>query len=272
MAALNPIFLDKNLLNDVSTITDNGTTIDTIKIRLFDRDIDLQYSCIGVTTGSRVLTITFGSSVTIDTIFIQNHNMQDFKIEYGGPAYFQLNPPGGPVNLDITGNSDTDSYYEVSSVNTTTVIITCTNIFGGVSGEMKIGELYIGTKRFEIDSTTGGDIDIDPVTSQSLLTLSDSTVKKLFVRRIVNYSLALTNITDEQVSKYVSLYALNRTASFAFVPRPRISHPGFAPYDTWLGLAGHYNWVNGLDVYAFTDATTNTFNVNIDLEQAGGLD
>ncbi len=274
MTFINPTFLSKSLVNDVDFITDNtgGATSDSLRLRLFDRDRDIQYTSIGVTGGDRIITIDFGTPVTLDTLFIQNHNMQDFKIESDGPAFLQLNPSGGPVNLDLTGNTAFDSYFEVSSVVTQTIILTCSEIFGAVSGELKIGEFYIGCRRFVVDSNTGGDMDIQPDVSQSLIELSDSTQEKLFIRNIINYQLSFSNITRAQTLKYCALHSLNRTQSFGFVARPAIRHPDFAPDDIWDGLGSHYNWSNPLDIYEFTDTTSETFNINIDLVQAGGLD
>lgn len=274
MSVINPTFLNKSLLNDVSFISDNtgGATADSIRLRLFDRDVDLLYRSIGVSVGDRIITIDFGTPVTIDTLFIQGHNMQDFKIESDGPAFLQLNPSGGPVDLDITGNTATNSYFEASPVVTQTITLTCSNIFGGVNGELQLGEFYIGTKRFAIDFETGGDLDIQPEVSQSLIQLSDSTQEKLFIRRLVNAQLSLTNITPAQAIKYCTLYNENKTKSFGFVPRPAITHPDFAPDNIWDGLGSHYNWINALDVYEFTDDTGSAFNINIDLIQAGGLD
>jgi hypothetical protein len=274
MPAILPTFLSKSLITDVNFITDNtgGATDDTIRLRLFDRDTDLLYRSIGVASGDRIITIDFGTPVTVDTIFIQNHNMRDFKIESDGPAFLQLNPPGGPVNLDITNNTQVNSYFEVSSVVTQTIILTCSNIFGGVNGELQLGEFYIGTRRFAIDQTSGGDLDIQPDNAQNNIQLSDNTIDKLFIRRLVNYQLSLTNIDRVQAEKYCALYNLNKSSSFAFAPRPAITHPDFSPDDIWDGLAGHYNWSNALDVYEFTDDTGSAFNINIDLIQAGGLD
>jgi len=274
MPALNPIFLDKSLITDVNFITDNtgGATADSIRLRLFDRDVDLLYRSIGVSSGDRIVTIDFGSAICVDTIFIQNHNMQDFKIESDGPAFVQVNPPGGPADVDITGNAEKDSYFEITTVLTQTITITCSNIFGGVSGELELGEVYIGEKRFRIADDNGGDLDVIPDVAQSIVRLSDSTSEKIFIRRIVNYSLSLVALTRTEILKYISLYTVNNSRSFAFVPRPQISHPGFAPDNLWDGLASHYNWVNALDIHEFTDVTGNLFNVNMDMEQAGGLD
>ena len=43
MTTENPTFLNKNLINDVAQITDNTgvATDDSIKLRLFDRDVDV---------------------------------------------------------------------------------------------------------------------------------------------------------------------------------------------------------------------------------------
>jgi hypothetical protein len=274
MPVINPTFLNKSLITDVSFITDNtgGATDDTIKQRIFDRDVDLQYISTGVTTGDRIITIDFGTPVTVDTVFIQNHNMQDFKIESDGPAFLQLNPSGGPTDLDLTGNAAINSYFEVSSVSTQTIIITCSEIFGTVNGELRVGEIYIGTRRFAISGDTGGDLDIQSNVAQSLIELSDATQQKLYIRRLVNYQMSLQNVTTAEALKYCTLYDANKTVSFGFVPRPAISHPDFSPNDVWDGLGGHYNWTNSLDVYEFSDVTAGTFNINIDLIQAGGLD
>lgn len=274
MPELNPVFLNKSLITDVDFITDNtgGGTSDAIRLRLFDRDTDLLYRSIGKSTGDRIVTIDFGAPVNVDTIFIQNHNMEDFKIESDGPALVQVDPPGGPANVDITGNVDKNSYFEILPVTTQTIIITCHEIFGAVSGELELGEVYIGTQRFRMSDDTAGDVDPVPGVQQSIISLSDGTSEKLFIRRTVNYEINLVGVSITEREKYREIYSLNKSQSFAFVPRPAISHSGFAPNNVWLGLGSHYNWVNEEDIHEFTDVVAQTFNVNVDLGQAGGLD
>lgn len=274
MTILLPEFLKKNYINNVSQISDNtgGATDDTLKLRLFDRSRELRYTSIGVTTGNRIITIDFGAIKFIDRIYIQDHNMGDFKIEADGAALLQINDGITTANLNLTGNTSTLSYFQITPVNTQTLTLTCTNLIGGTNGELKLAEFYAGAQIFNIQDDVGGEIDIQAEAAQSLIELSDATQQKLFIRRTTNYQISLENVTQAHLFDYINLYQENRQNSFAFVVRPAITHPSFAPDDLWDGLASHYNWTNPLDIYTFTDSTGRTFNVNIDLIEAGGLD
>ena len=257
----NPIFLNKSEISDVSEITDNGSTTDAVKIRLLDRNDQLKYRLVGVTTGDRIITWTPPASATISRIWIQNCNFEDVDITFNGGSDFS------PA-ISLTGNTDKHLYFEFADQAVNTVEITVGNIFGGGSGLATAGEIYIGTERFQVGANLGSErLEALPDVAQTIFTLSDNTKQKVFIRRTIDYQFDLLAISDSDRQNFVALYELNRSETFGFIPRPIPNATG------WDGLAGHYNWINAADFVNYTDGFfINGFDINIRLGQAGGFD
>lgn len=259
-SSLLPVFATKNLINDVALITDNGSTSDEIKTRIFDRNEEIRYFPVGVTTGDRITSFgPFTSTPPVSVIFVQNCNWEDFEITHDAS-------PFSPA-ISITGNTRKNLYFEVSNV-VTDVEVKVTAIFGGGSGLAKMGEFYLGEKLFSISGNISSPgIDVVPNTAQSIFELSDGTTKKNYIRKTLNYNVPLTIVSESDRLDFENLYEINRVDSFVYINRPALIP------DNWDGQANHYNWTNSNDFFNFTeDINVNGFNVNIVLGQAGGID
>jgi len=257
MTIFQPKFLTKNYIDAVSEISDSAGNSDQIKRALFDRNEDYQWE--GESSGTRTITWTPGVSTTIDRICLQNTNFEDFTIKYNGGSDFS------PA-ISITGNSDKNIYFEFSSQAINTVEISNTETFP--NGETaKLGQLYIGEEIFEIDSGVGGRInDARPVTKQSIIPLSDGTFHKIYIRRITNWILSLTDLTEAERDNFKDLFERNRREPFFYIPYPRTQS------DVWDGLGQHYNWANGHDYLNFTNGLRAAgYDCNVQLVQAGGV-
>jgi hypothetical protein len=272
MTLLNPKWYESNFIKNVSEITNSGPAVDDkIKQRIFDRNEELRYFSIGLTTGSRSIFWTTQKTVTINRFFIQNCNWEDFIIEWFDSSAF-LTKQFSPVLIE-TGNADKNLYFEVAEVTIDpgdTVRFIVNKIIGGGPGEATVAEIYIGAELFGLPADRIGStgLDLAPQVSQKLFDLSDGTSQKIFVRKTVNYNLPLSNVSEADKVDFENLYERNRRETFVFVPRPVIFGTG-----KWDGLGNHYNWANANDFLSFTaNNFANGFDVNIVMLQAGGLD
>ena len=259
MSTFLPKFLLKNFIEKTSEITDNGTTPEDNKLRIFDRNKEFKYAVIGVDSGPRSITWTPTSAKTINRIFIQNCNFEDFTIKFNSGTDFS------PA-INVSSNANKNLYFEVADQSVTSVEIEVTNIFGGGVGLACFAEWYIGLELFEVSNLIGSPEAINPIprVEQSIVRLRDGATQKLFIRNTLDYSMSFTSVPDSERIKFEELNDRNRRETFAFVFRPKTLP------DVWDGLGNHYNWDNPLDIFDFTGGLEiNGFNVNIDLVQAG---
>jgi len=246
----NPKFLSKNLITSTSMITVSSGS--STKIRLIDRNTDIQWSTVGETTGTRTITITFAAATTITRIFLQGINWKGFEINDGANA----------LALE-TENAETDLYYEVNAVNITTLAFVVTETM--TTGEnIKCGELYAGTELFEMAAATSGVLRVSPEVAQQVFNLSDGTTYKIYVKKLFGFNIQLENITSTERTNYLNLYNRNRRETFVFIPYPKTAN--------WDGVAVHCNWVNVFNIDNYdNDIIDNNYNGSIELKQAGGL-
>jgi hypothetical protein len=259
MTEYNPKFLTKNKIDDVDTISDSAGTSDQNKRYLYDRKQRFQWQSIGETAGTRTITWTPVGSKTVDRIFLQNINWKDFTIKYNTSNDFS------PA-IAVTGNSDENIYIEVSSQSVTNIVFSITDTISA-SETAKAGQIYVGEELFEIDSSSGGKLNLARAgVQQSIIPLSDGTTNKVYVHDYIDWSLGLVVVSEANRSNYEDLYSRNRREPFAFIPYPKTQS------DVWDGIGNHYNWVNPPDYYNYTDMIKdNGFNINIELRQAGGV-
>lgn len=260
MSTFQPKFLYQNKITDVSQITTSGTGLtdnDSNKLKLFDRNEELKYSSIGSTSGSRLITWAPGSSTSINRIVIQNINFKDFTIRYNNGTDFS-------TAIIFTGNTKTNLYFEFNTVSVTDVTIEVTDTM--TSGDTaKIGQFIVTSEIFEM-SNPGGTFQIIPQAQQQIITLSDGTTYKNYVRSIRNYLMTIMCVSVAEQANYATLYTINTTSAFVFIPRPATQT------DDWDGLCGHYNWMNAKDIDNYVDnVQVNGYMINLELGQAGGI-
>jgi len=166
-------------------------------------------------------------------------------------------------SLAVSSDTDTDYYFEITSSSLQNVIVAITDT-NTATQEVKTGQLYIGTERFEMTAAQAGKIDITPNTTQRLFKLSDGTNQKVFIRKTIGYDLNLRNVSSTEKANYKSLYDLNQRETFVFIPRPA------TPTDSFDGLATHVNWVNSFDMENYEgDIDANGFLGRVRLLQSG---
>lgn len=251
-----PKFLYANrILKDNITVS-SGTAN---KAKLVDRNEDQVFSAIGE-SGALTVSVTFPTPRDINRIFIQNTNIKNFTITYNSGSAFT-------PSLAVTNNAVANLYYEVTKVVAATgikIVVTTTQD----SGEAYIGQFYAGLEIFEFAGTIGneGDDWKSGSVKQTILEMSDGTTQKVFVRRLLNISLDLINLSDAERTNFWTAYDENKRNAIVFIPYP--SDVG----GTWDGWGGHYNWTNAFEFYNYAEGTSlNGWKGHIDLVQAGGV-
>lgn len=129
-------FFRQNYVNTTGTIlADSGSG--TLEY-LFDRNLDLGYVSQNYDSNtSTVISIEFDTPTIISHIFLQNHNLKQFRIFFNSATANTLTP-----DINKTTNSDTSNYFAFASQTVNSIQLQMdTTIAGGE--EKKVGELVI---------------------------------------------------------------------------------------------------------------------------------
>lgn len=254
MTTFSPEFLKKNYISSVSEISDSAGTNDINKLKLIDKNTDLQYATIGATTGTRTITITFSAAQTIDRIFLQNHNGDSYTIKYNTSLDFS-------TPISESGNTSKNNYYRFNSVTVNNIVISVTNT--QTAGQVfKLGQI-IATESFLNVDGVGGGSRVEPNTAQVVFSLSDLSSDKTFIKTNFNFVIRYTNVIPSIRETFIEIYDYNKRNSFYYIDQPD---------DTaWNGIAGPVLWNNSDDYHNYSnDIPSNGYDVNIDLVSAGG--
>ena len=258
MTTFDPKFLTKNYITDVTQISDSAGTEARYRQKLINRNSEDQYVSVGASSGTRTITWTPTSAKTINRIFLQSHNFDTFTIKYNTSSDFS-------TAISLSGNTNTNHYFEFNSVSVTSVTISV-SVTMTVGAKLNLGEFYCGLELFEMDSPVGQPLRVSAKAQQQILTLSDGSNYKNYVRQLRDFMIRLNCVTEAERLNYVSLYERNRRETFVFIPNPATSS------DTWDGLGGHYIWGSEPDYDNYTDnLAVNGRDINIQLMQAGGV-
>ena len=260
MTTYTPIFGKKNHISDVDHITDSAGTTDSVRRKLFDRNKEYQWSSVGEVSGTSTLTYTPGVSKNARLIGLQNHNLKAFTIKYNTSSDFS------PA-ISVSGNTTETSHFWLvteQAFNTLDISITDTIAAGETR---KIGQLYVSEELYTIPDSMAGNLNLPaPLQKNSIIELSDGTVNNVYVRSILNWNLAMLNVSAAERLNIKDIFDYHRRSPFFFIPRPA------TPSDSWDGIGEHMIWANAPDFERFTeDHAVSGYDVNIQLLQAGGI-
>ena len=262
MTTYGPIFSTRNYVTDVSQLMDDGSNLTAQKKKLNDKNPDFQWETF-VVSPTRFLAFIPTTKKEITIIAIQNCNWKTFSATY--------RDDGGGGNAFSPAISVTDStlkdfifIFDAVTINSITFTISATHTVGDT---VKAGQLYVGNQIYEVPATIAGDIDRpDPQQKSSIIELSDGTFNNIYVRSLINWELALKNVTAGQRTSLKAVYDYHRRGQFFFIPRPATAA------DNWDGIGFHGIWANGPDFERFTeDHMVSGYDVNISIAQGGGV-
>ena len=246
MSVFRPKFLFKNLIDDITQLSDSVGSQNANKFRLFDRSDDLSYVSAGATTGTRTITWTPSGEKILSRIVLLGVNWKDFTIKFNGASNFT-------PTIARVGNQDKHIYIEVAAQAVTNIIFNITATFTA-SDVVRAKEIIISNEIMEFSGTDCFDDDfrITPAQKAIFIEKSDGTFQKSFVRTTRGASIRCTIRTEAERLKFWAVYEENRRNYVIFIPKPR-TQP-----DIFDGVLLHAHWMGGR---SFED-NSNGFEVN----------
>lgn len=206
---------------------------------LFDRDENTKWEFI-VTTGitSPSLTISLGTSTVLSHIFIQNHNLQQYLFNYrntttAGWSSFSPSVGHSPGTTTVIA----DEFWSFSTVTARQILITL-NPLGATTGSWYIGELYIGSKIFDLERNPPSN-NYKPVIDRQQVVhrMPNGGVTQFIVANKFKTQLKWDFLTESFTSQLLNLY--ETATSFYFIP--------FGTTTSWDGKAYEVAWTNDFD-------------------------
>ena len=228
-------YLDTPTLFTVSTNTD---TVDEI----FDRFTNKPYQTSGY-TGATTATIlvSFGLTTSISRIFIQGHNMSQFRVWQTADTttnYLTLTGGAATTTSNWSTNSETSHFLQFSTIQATGIGITMVQAIT-TSSEKRIGELVISDLIYRfVKNPSGKGYDPQIHNKQIVHQMSDGGV--------VTYDFAdkySAVIKDD----YITLTERNDIKRLLYdrhLPAYFLQHPTGT---SWDGQAYDTNWVGVFD-------------------------
>ena len=270
MTTYGPIFATRNHIDDVDELdgdispSNSDKVADNVMRKIFDRNKERLCTTGSFkyppTQGPFTITWTPGETKTVQVICIQETNLSAIDIKYNGGTDFS------PA-ISVSSNTSRNLMFVVSSQDITSMTFQFLDV--QVSGDaFEVGQIFVGDILYTIPDSMAGNMNLpDPQQKNSLIPLSDGTFNSVYVRSILNWNLAMRNVSAaERTSIKDEIYNYHRRSPFFFIPRPA------TPSDTWDGQAEHMLWANAPDFERFTeDHAVSGYDCNIRLLQAGGI-
>lgn len=184
-------FLSANIANTTTLFTTTAGGTGTLA-NLVDRNVRLEWGSVGNTTDtSSLISIQFGTNTVISNLFLQNHNLRQYRIFFNSVTANTFTP-----DINISGASVTSTYFLVTSVTVQSIQIQIDRSITDDT-ERSIGEWFAGFRQLQF--TVNPSIEqFNPVTSrtQVLHKMPDGGMISYFVRDKFKADLEFSFITD----------------------------------------------------------------------------
>lgn len=226
------IFLKSNYFNtNTMAIVDAANTL-TVNYG-FDRDVNTKWVTDGYgTTTSTVFSIVLNTATAISRIYLQNHNLKQFRIFYNSTTASVFSPA-----ISLTTNSDTSSYFSFSTQTVSTVQIQI-DLGMTTDTEKYIGEIYVGDTIFEFERNPNAASYKPMINKQKIVhRMPNGGVSMFVVEQKFKAEIAWQFITESFTSQLLNLY--ETSSSFVFVPFPTTT--------SWNGKGYEVAWTNDFD-------------------------
>jgi len=249
-------FLSENFINGSSTLAASSET--AIVGNLIDRDPSVVWSSSGEGTDGTASTITWTppAAITIDRLFLQNHNFKNYTAYYNGTASNAFTPA-----VSVSNGSGSHSYHEFGTVSITSITIKPTATLVA-NQEKTLGQLFVGTQQFEAAANPDEYSPIEKKKGPDL-ELADGGFKSIWIAQKYNASLNFQYVLPAEVSNFKSLY--DQHTDFYFMPTP-------ADGTAWDGDAWNVNWIGDYDALKLTNGIGKTtgYDLNMELREVAG--
>lgn len=251
-------FLKQNLLNTTTMLTTTANNGVATFPYVLDRNIRLGFQSLGYNSNTAMtLSIKFPATTAVSHIFLQNHNLRDFRAYYDGVTANSLGV--------VSSNSATSTYLSFSTVQAAQIDLdfNLQQVSGSPASntEKKVGEVVV-TSRLAVVEVNPSVQDWQPnLRRRQIVTeMPDGGVKVFQIKDKFVASMRYHFITSTFRD---TLYGLWSSANAMY----------FVPYPTttgWDGRAYESVWVGDFDFTYEENSKRGGFNGTVNLRETAG--
>lgn len=225
-------FLTKNKLDTSTLITVHANNTSTVG-NSFDRDPQTKWTTVGFGTNTSTnFTISLSSAQVIDKIYIQNHNLRQFRMFYNGVTANAFTP-----DINVSSNSATSHYFDISSITVSSVTMQV-DLAQTADTEKQVGEIYIGGTIYTFERNPSAK-DYKPVIDRTSVIhkMSNGGVVQFIVDDKFKANIKWEFLSTTSYNTLLNLYETG--TAFVFMPFPTTT--------SWDGKAYEVAWTNDFD-------------------------
>jgi len=226
------VFNRRNNLNTTTQVAVAAANTLTVE-NLFDNDPNTKWSTAGYSTNtSTLVTVSFTSSVVIDRVFLQNHNLKQFRIFYDGVTANTFTPA-----ISETTNSATSNYYTFATITVSSISLQV-DLATTADTEKEVGTFYVGQLMLSMERNPPANSYKPIIDRQQVIhRMPNGGVTQFVVANKFRTNLKWDFLTESFTSRLLNVY--ETATSFYFVP--------FGTSTSWDGKAYEVAWTNDFD-------------------------
>lgn len=225
-------FLRPNNLNTTTMVVVDAVNSLTV-LNAIDRDPATQWQTAGYGTNtSTIFSIQFSTNTVISNIYLQNHNLRQFRVFYNSATANTFTPA-----INVSSNSQTAHYFSVNSITVSSIQIQV-DLAMTTDTEKKIGEIYVGDLMLQFERNPNA-ANYKPLSIKEKVIhrMPNGGVSVFIVDKTFKGEVSWKYISESFTSQLQNIYDTN--TSFVFVP--------FATSTSWDGKAYEVAWTNDFD-------------------------
>jgi len=229
--------LTQNLLNTTTMLVVGSNTVSAQY--LFDRREDLSYDSSGFANDltSTIISIVFSSATVIDKLFLQSHNLRQFRIFYNSLTANVLSP-----DANVSSNSETSHYFNFASVTVSSIQLQMDKTIAA-NAEKSVGEFFVGRSKLEFERNPAGN-NFDPIVYRKQIQheMPDGGIVLYNVADKKRYSLKFEYLTESFRNSLRNVY--DDESALYFIPFPTTT--------AWDGEASEVVWTGNFDFNGYS--------------------
>lgn len=245
-------FLDRSLVNTTTMIIVGSNT--DLSQYIFDRDTETQYSSLGFADDltSTIISIVLNSGSSVDRIFIQNHNLRQFRIFYNSTTASVFSP-----DALVSSNSATAHYFSFATTTVNSIQIQMDKTIVA-NQEKAVGEIYIGALKLDFERNPAAD-SFKPLIYRKQVEheMPNGGISQYNVGDKNRYSLKFKFLTETFKDDLLDVY--NESEAFYYLPFPTTT--------SWDGKAQEVVWSGGFDFTYSSNPKDAGFSGSINLKE-----
>lgn len=222
-------FLKQNKLNTTTMITVPANQTGTLAY-LFDRNTGLGFTSVGYDSNtSLALTVTFPTPTVLSHVFLQHHNLAQYRVFYDGVTANSL--------AVVATNSETSTYHAFASTTVSSVTIQMDRAKTAAT-ERQLGEFVVTERRLQFERNPSFK-DYVPVVARKRIRheMPDGGMAHFNIKNKFKAKLSWKFLSAVFAASLRTVY--DEAAALYFLPFPTTT--------AWDGVAHEVLWDNDFD-------------------------